>query len=426
MENVALEKARAEFAQVESNYISALEEKGLSFAARGEDDAECKELREELVKRGVEVRNAGASLSFGFLSPACIECTGNKGSETFSTTFKCHRDCYFCFNKNVSDYEKFFKEGCPWQEGLDRARSENDSLACIGLTGGEPLLQFSDSMRFLKEAHERFPMAHRRMYTSGDLLTEDMARDLRDVGLDEIRFSVKDDDSEDQQARVLNAMRIAKRYIPTVMVEMPIIPGAEDHMKELLREFAEIGIDGINMLEFCFPFSNWEDFSSRGFLLRNPPFEVMYDYGYSGGLAISGSEQLILKLMVWAIDEGLDIGFHYCSLENKHRSEIRIKNERASGISRCLTFDEGDFFLKCAQAYGIDAEVVKEALDGCGCSDYILDEAAQSISFPLGYLDSMRGMKRPDGGSLELQVCYFVYETEGDKGYLIDVALRDA
>ena len=69
------------------------------------------------------------------------------------------------------------------------------------------------------------------MYTSGDLLTEESARRLRDAGLQEIRFSVKNDDPEQLQQRVLANMELAGRYIPDVMVEMPIVPGTEEEMK---------------------------------------------------------------------------------------------------------------------------------------------------------------------------------------------------
>lgn len=426
MENEQLNIARREYAQVEQNYIEALEAKGLKFASEGEDTLAIESLRKRLASRGVSVRNAGASLSVGFLSKACVECTGNNGSETFSTTFKCHRDCYFCFNRNQADYEKFFKEGCPWEEGLSRCASENDTLACIGLTGGEPLLVFDESIDFLERARSLYPNAHLRMYTSGDLLDEDMARRLQEVGLDEIRFSVKDDDPPDQQARVLDAMRLAKRYIPSVMVEMPIIPGSEEHIKHLLKEFDAIGIDGMNMLEFCFPFSNWEDFSSRGFKLKRPPFEIMYDYGYSGGLAVAGSELLILKLMDWVMDEGIRIGLHYCSLENKHRSEIRQKNERARGLHPCLSFDEGDFFLKAGKVFGCDVECAKSALVDAGCTEMIESEEDASLTFPLGCMDALIGVVRSDGTAIEPQIAYFVYEVDDEGAYLIDVAIRDA
>lgn len=426
MENDALKRARDAYARVEERYIEALEEKGLIFDEPYAHTEEKERLLEELRQRGVTFRNAGASLSWGHLSPACVECTGVDGSETFSTTFKCHRDCYFCFNRNQADYERFFREGCPWEEGLERSASENESLACIGLTGGEPLLDVDDSIRFLEAAKEKFPNAHLRMYTSGDLLTKEMAVRLRDAGLDEIRFSVKDDDSPRMQQKVLDAIQLAKRYIPSVMAEMPVIPGAEEHMKDLLRAFDEAGVEGINLLEFCFPFCNWEEFERRGFKLKRPPFEVMYDYGYSGGLAVSGSEELILSLMVWALDEGLGLGLHYCSLENKHRSEIRQKNERARGLHPCLEVDEGSFFLQCGKAFGPDVPLVRKALAAAGCTDVVEDAEEDSLAFPPSFMEDVRGLRHADGTPVQLQVAYYVYEVEDDGAYFIDVAIRDA
>ena len=420
-----MEKARAEYAAIEHDYIDALTRKGLVFADPHESEAHCRSLRAQLESRGVTVRNAGASLSIGHLSPACIECTGKNGSETFSTTFKCHRDCYFCFNRNQPDYQHFFDCGCPWEETLERCRRENPSLGCIGLTGGEPLLHIDDSIALLERAGEYYPDAHKRMYTSGDLLTEESARRLRDAGLDEIRFSVKDDDPHELQQRVLSAMRLAKRYMSSVMVEMPIIPGTKEHMQELLREFDAIGIDGINMLEFCFPFSNWSEFRKRGFKLKNPPFEVMYDYGYSGGLAVEGSEELILELMLWALDEGIGIGIHYCSLENKHRSEVRIKNERISSGIAMMEFDEGDFFLKAAKVFGPDVDPVRAALEEAGCDEMRADSDEQSLAFPLSQLESIRGVTQKDGDPISPQVCYYVYECDDDGAYLIDIAIED-
>ena len=277
--NELLERALGAHETVEKRYVSALEERGVKFAERGANDARIAELREELAEKGAEFKNAGASIVYGWQSKACVECTGEGGSETFSTTFKCHRDCYFCFNYNVADYEKFVQEGCPWEQGLEDSHRQFEDLAAIGLTGGEPLLVLDESIRFLEAARDQYPHAHKRMYTSGDLLTEEGAQRLRDAGLTEIRFSVKQDDPPERQERVLAAMELAKRYIPDVMVEMPIIPGTGDEMRALFDRWAEIGISGINLLEFCFPFHSWEEFDARGFEIRNPPFDVMYDYG---------------------------------------------------------------------------------------------------------------------------------------------------
>lgn len=389
MANLALLRALKEHEQVGRDYIASLEEHGLAFAEAGADDAAIAPLRERLQRAGAQFLNAGASVLYGWQSRACVECTGTGGSETFSTTFKCHRDCYFCFNYNVADYERFVREDCPWEEGLAASKEQFDSLAAIGLTGGEPLLVLDQSLEFLRRARSEYPQAHLRMYTSGDLLTENAAAQLRDVGLDEIRFSVKQDDPADRQQQVLDAMALARRCIPSVMVEMPVIPGTRERMLELMDAWARIGIDGVNFLEFCFPFNNWDAYEARGFEIRNPPFDVMYDYGYSGGLPVAGSEQLALQLMLHGIETGVPYGMHYCSLDNKHRSEMRQRNERGSGLHPCYSFDEGDFFLKCGKVFGRDIDPAFDALRGAGCESFLDLPEEKSLCFPLAYLGAL-------------------------------------
>lgn len=391
--NPPLQRALAEHAATRDNYLAALAEHGVAFAEAGANQAAIDSLREQLAEAGAQFKNAGASIVRGWQSPACVECTGTGGSETFSTTFKCHRDCYFCFNYNVADYDRFVAEGCPWQDGLADAQERFDSLAAIGLTGGEPLLVLDQSLEFLEAARKAYPDAHLRMYTSGDLLTEEAALALRDAGLDEIRFSVKQDDSHAAQQRVLDAMALARKHIPTVMVEMPVIPGTKDSMLRLMDAWGAIGIDGVNFLEFCFPFHSWEEYAARGFEIRNPPFDVMYDYGYSGGLPVAGSEELCLELMLHGIEQNVPFGMHYCSLDNKHRSEMRQRNERGRNLHPCYSFDEEDFFLKCGKVFGADIDPAFDALRSTGCESFLDLEDEGSLCFPLEYLDALDGIE---------------------------------
>lgn len=420
MPNPILEAELREYAAGAQRYIDTLGDMGVKFAKPGFNQARIDILREKLRAKGAQFKNAGASIVWGWQSKACVECTGNCGSETFSTTFKCHRDCYFCFNYNVADYDKFVREGCPWEDGLADAvrRYGRDNLAVIGLTGGEPLLQLDDSVRFLERAGELFPSAHKRMYTSGDLLTGEGAIRLRDAGLDEIRFSMKQDDPIERQERVLAAMEIARKVFPSLIVEMPIIPNTDERMHELFERWGEIGIDGINLLEFCFPFHSWEEYESRGFEIRNPPFDVMYDYGYSGGLPVAGSEELCLELMLWGIEHEVPFGIHYCSLDNKHRSEMRIRNERGAHIHPVFSFDNGDFFLKCGKVFGDDVKPTIEALLRAGKTDFLENEEARSLSFPLANMDIVRAL------DVEPAVSICLLEDDEEGTYLREVGLR--
>lgn len=419
MGNRALEEALASYEAVERNYIAALEAKGLVFAPAHAADERIADLRAQLASRGASFRNAGASISTGWLSKACVECTGTGGSETFSTTLKCHRDCYFCFNYNLANYDEFVAHGCPWEEELESAyKQTGGKMAVMGLTGGEPLLDVDASLEFLRKAGELFPEAHKRMYTSGDLLTPESAKALNAAGLTEMRFSIKQDDSPKQRERVLSNMKMATDYIQNVVVEMPIVPGTSDSMKEWMRRFDENGIKGMNLLEFCFPFHSWEEFAKRGFKLKNPPFPVMYDYSYSGGLAVAGSEELALELMLFGLDEGLNFGMHYCSLENKHRSEVRQINERGRNIAPIFEFDEGDFFIKTVKAFGEDRATAKQILLDAGFEDFYEDPEEDSLAFP------PRLVSLFEASDVQLAVASNVLEKDEQGHFLREVGLE--
>lgn len=421
MANEPLEAARASFRAARERYVAALEEKGIEFAPAGAGRAHRAELRQALRDAGAVFRNDGASIVSGWLSGACVECTGCGGSETFSTTLKCHRDCYFCFNRNLADYDTFFSQGCPWESELARSAADaGGKLACVALTGGEPLVDIDEAVRFLEAARRAFPGAHMRMYTSGDLLCEEAAKRLAEAGLSEVRFSVKLDDTPELQERVLENMARAGSFIDDVMVEMPVIPGTGEQMRALMTRFERVGIRGMNLLEFCFPFACWDEFSRRGFTVRNPPYPVMFDYAYSGGLAIAGSEELALELMLWGMGEGLSFGMHYCSLENKHRSEMRQRNEDADGLFPCMSFDAGDFFLKTGKLFGPDRMPGKEALGAAGCTDFVDDEEEDSTAFPPAFAPALAGVPvRP-------QLAFNVLDHDEEGGFLVEVGLFDA
>lgn len=419
MTDKALKAALDHFDKIEKDYVNALVDKGLTFAPRNSHIARVSQLRQELAKRQATFRNAGASISCGWLSKACVECTGVNGSETFSTTFKCHRNCYFCFNFNLADYDKYVQCGCPWEQELAAAHeATGGKLAVIGLTGGEPLLNLDDSIAFLKRAGELFPNAHKRMYTSGDLLTPDGAKRLAQAGLDEIRFSVKQDDPNQLRETVLDNMKMAANYIKDVVVEMPIVPGTKEVMKDWMRRFAQNGIKGMNLLEFCFPFHSWEEFDKRGFTLKNPPFDEMFDYGYSGGLAVAGSEELALELMVWALDEGLGFGLHYCSLENKHRSEIRQMNEPARNVHPIFEFDESDFFVKTAKVFGAQRDAARQILLDAQVQDVVEDDDDDTIAFAPRYASLF------DGTDISPMIAFNVLDRDEQGRFLREVALK--
>jgi len=391
------------YEEIEEEYLDGLRAAGILFAPKGTDAPECKVLLERLKEKGARFRNGTASISINNLSSACIACTGDPGSKTFLLSVQCHRDCYYCFNTNQKDYEKQLVQLNDWQSELEAyaaelkeqsvdpatfgfaeraGRQDNQPpfLAThIALTGGEPLIHKEETIGFFKEVRHRYPEAHTRLYTSGDLLNSETFKTLQETDLTEIRFSVKLEDPPKLRNKVLGLIKEAKASIPQVMVEMPVIPDTKAEMETLLLQLDEIGIYSINLLEFGFPLHRWEEFSSRDFKVKNPPYEVLYNYYYAGGLPVQGSELLALELLDFALDRELSLGVHYCSMANKHRDQVFTMNRPHADTNPVYLLDESDFFLKSAVAFDRDREKLLQALSRHGSVAYFDDPTDNSL-----------------------------------------------
>jgi len=326
-------------------------------------------------------RNCGASLVYNRISPACEACKRGVGTMTSYISFRCHRSCFFCFNPNQDNYEMHCRQEKDWRGDLAAVKREGGQLTHIALTGGEPLLHADEAVEFFRLAGELFPQAHRRLYTSGDLLTESVLERLRAAGLDEIRFSCKLEDSAVMKERVFSNMELALKYIPAVMVEMPVMPDREQEMRELLERLDALGIFGINLLELCFPYYNAEMFRSRGYELKYPPYRTLYNFWYAGGLPVAGSEPTALRLIRFAREKGMRLGIHYCSLENKNFGQMYQQNHILARGDRTMYFSPEDYYLRTVKAFGADAVQVRRIFDKVGNRNYIYSRENNFIQF---------------------------------------------
>lgn len=362
-----LSECKAVFDEVAVDYEQTVSEFGLVFEAQ-----ESQPRSARLESDGAwACENCDKSLrgGNGWISPGCLACRTGEKTATFFISLKCPRDCYFCFNPNQEDYEPYRKTCRDAIGELEQAHAAGAVLDCIALTGGEPLLHFDETLAFFRKARELYPGVHTRLYTSGFGLDAAGMDALRESGLQEIRFSIKLEDDEAERRVVEECMRIAVDHLPDVMVEMPVIPGTLDEMKELLDKLAAWGLKGINLLEFCFPLNNAEAFKERGFTLRKQPFDVLYNYWYGGGIPVAGSEAEALELLRYADERKLDLGVHYCSSDNKNTGQLYQQNsalprlQAAMGRYLAYRFDKRDHFIKCAKVFGGDIARVKQALE---------------------------------------------------------------
>lgn len=379
----------SEYDAIQREYIDSLAGFGVDFASRDADLSQRQALLKQLRSRGARFRNGGAGISTGPLSSACVACADDPGSRTFYLSLACNRDCYFCFNKNQVNYEadRLLKKN--WRQEVDEFLEGAVPVTHVALTGGEPLLHVKEALAFFAHVHEAAPQAHLRLYSDGDFLDEGLAKQLADAGLQELRLSVKPDEPGAFE-EAIRRLAMAKQFIPDVMVEMPVAPDMLEDMKGLLLGMNAIGAFGINLLEFGYPMGDWAPFAARGYQIANPPFAIPYEYSYAGGLPVAGSELACLQLLDWAMDQGLELGIHYCSLENKNRMQMHQQNTQARLDGALWLFDDEDFFWKTAKVFDGDMAVTKQLLKAAGVP-YQEDPDEESLQFHPRHLPLVAG-----------------------------------
>ncbi|HHV65293.1 MAG TPA: radical SAM protein [Peptococcaceae bacterium] len=405
IKNPLLKKYVSIYENVYMDYLEQVQAQGLSL------DRDLNEERNTLLAKlrlkGVSFRNAGKSIYLNWLSPACEACRQGVGSVTFFLSLMCHRRCYYCFNPNQEGYAYYRRHLRDYRVELDQLAKSGQKVSYIALTGGEPLLHRRETVDFFSLAKEKFPRAHTRLYTSGDLLDAELLQQLQKAGLTEIRFSVKLEDDFSSKQKVYERMALAQEYIRDVMVEMPVIPGTLQEMKELLLTLNTMGIKGINLLEFCFPFHNRESFQKRGFKIKNPPFLILYNYWYAGGLPVSKSELECLELLDFALAEQLKIGIHYCSLENKHTGQVYQQNFKHPK-SDLLYFSPQDYFLKTAKVFGDDIPLVLQRFKQKNVLKYKQNNEYQFLEFNVKNIRHLKGL------DLEVGISSAILEERSD------------
>lgn len=403
----------AMYTDIEENYLNQVKACGIEIAEIPE--ADFKQRLKILKQKGAVSRNEDKSIYSKWLSPACEACKKGVGSVTSYISLMCHRSCYYCFNPNQEGYDHFTKYKRDYSAEIQSLYTSGQKITHCALTGGEPLLHREDTVKFFKTFREKFRKAHTRLYTSGDLLDKDIIQELMNTGLNEIRFSIKLEDGEGYK-NLYEKIALAKEYISDVMVEMPVIPGTIQEMKDLLLELDKIGISGINLLEFCFPFHNVDEYKKRSFKIKNPPYKVLYSYWYAGGLPVSRSEKECLDLLEFALDNELSLGVHYCSLENKHTGQVYRQNHDQS-ISDLTYFSYKDFFLKTAKVFGDDIFKVQKIFKKKNIIHYYINSEHDFLEFHIKDIKTLKDM------DVEIGLSSSIVETREGEKYLRELKI---
>lgn len=386
--NPSLARYAAIYLGIYEDFLGQIEATGIEIADHDYDD-DITRRRERLRQKGGRFRNTDRSIYLNRLSPACVACQKGVGSATYFISLQCHRDCYYCFNPNQVDYDYYTNHQRDLRRELAQLSAQGHVVNHLALTGGEPLLHKKETYDFFANAARLFPRAHTRLYTTGDHASEEVLRELQKAGLQEIRYSIRMHDLAQGHRHTLQRIAQAREYVPAVMVEMPVLPGTLEEMKELLIELEALQIHSINLLEFCYPLTNAAEFHRRNFKARKRPYKVLYNYWYAGGVPVSGSEPVCLDLLEFALEEDLTIGVHYCSLENKLTGQNYQQNQ-GRDLPPTHYFSQRDYLLKSAKVFGRDIPQVYNAFRNAGYGEYQNNKQPRYLQFHVSQIEALR------------------------------------
>lgn len=408
IKNKGLKADAARYIDQYEKFLEYIRESGATISSKDYTEKE-QELLKKLEEKGARICNSGKSVVINAISPSCEHCHTGMGSATYILTLKCNRDCFFCTNKNQADYAAGVNKVYDIISEFKTHLKYYKKMKSVAITGGEPLLYPEKCVEFIKEVKKADKTIQTRIYTNGDLVTEEILKLLKEAGLDEIRFGLKPDENGKVDQKSLDNLALAVKYIKRTMVEMPLMQGRVKEMEELMMTLDKIGIFGINVLEFLFPYVHVDEYKNKGYEVSKRPYKVLYPYTYAGGVPIAESNIECLEVMLYCLEHNVKMGMHYCSLENKLTAQLYQSNHPIK-MSEIEYFSERDFFLKTVKGYGDDAAKIKAVLDNNKVDHYMYDTSNKVIEFSPTYITLLKDY------DMELGLTYLAVDYDEEYG----------
>jgi pyruvate formate-lyase activating enzyme-like uncharacterized protein len=230
----------------------------------------------------------------------------------------CDSGCFYCpLSQEKSNEDVIYADEMIVGNDEDiLTESESIGAEGAGLSGGDPLCMLErtlDYIALLKNTHgEQF---HIHLYTSQADADREVLNQLRDAGLDEIRFHPMNDDWSGVEAAIKLGM--------TVGIEVPAIPGNRDDLETIAKRAEKMGVSFLNINELESSETNFDALLSQGFKLRS-----------TDSSPILGSAELAREIVEWS-SENLDrLSVHYCSA--KFKDSVQMRNRLKRRLERTI------------------------------------------------------------------------------------------
>lgn len=266
-------------------------------------------------------------------SLGCTYCVKGKGC-TIVLSYKCNRDCFFCYEEtpltpktvlNPNDTKRIY-------DLIDSIMPDENNKT-LAITGWEPLLFVKKIYEILEYINKNYPNKHKRIYTNWDLMTEEILINLNKLWLDEIRYSIKPWEEPN-----LKLYALTKKYIKTVMIEMPVDHLFPDYLLKTLEKIdTDWNIDWINLNELTFNNINVEKYKEKWYMLDTyTSQEELYQRYFDVSkieIWVYWSKLLSLRLLKYFSEKKASFFLHYCDLDTVSHHHYLYKINFAKNLN---------------------------------------------------------------------------------------------
>ncbi len=263
-----------------------------------------------------KIRTSDAESKYiGTLPMGCQQCIRGEKLVLFVTGL-CGHSCHYCpLSSKRKSIDKTWANETPVEKDEDIiAEAKLCSSAGAGITGGDPLLRLEKTLGYIRLLKSTFGKDfHIHLYTSGNMITKYMLKDLEEAGLDELRLHLRED-------HTLIDKCIGYRF--DIGAEVPVVPGKEKDFKALILHLEKSGAKFLNLNELEMSELNFEKMTASGL---EPNCDIFN--------TVKGSRKLGLKLLKFAQNNTKNLNIHLCTsgVKNIYQYQNRLKN-RAKNI----------------------------------------------------------------------------------------------
>jgi uncharacterized protein len=245
------------------------------------------------------------------ISPGCRICAEGTWSCLFISN-KCNCRCFYCpSTQENEDYPT--TNTIPFPIVNDYLKYiERFGFKGVSISGGEPLLTPEKTLKYIKAVRQYFgDSIYLWLYTNGTLLTDTLASELAEAGINEIRFDIGATDYS------LEKLKKAINKIETVTVEIPALPDDFELMKRKIEDLTALGVKHLNLHQL-----RLTPFNFKKLVKKN------YTFLHGEKITVLESELTALRLLEYTLDNSVNLPINYCSFAYKNRFQRTAARKR--------------------------------------------------------------------------------------------------